>query len=171
MVPEDGSDRPQQRNGSKKKNARVPLASPSVKAPHLGFGEATSIPLSQAQTLWFRRDAPGAWGGSTVSPLWVLAPRDSARRGKGRGDAAPPPKAAALPGLTRRAATHALQVAAPAAGSHQLAGRVPALPAGGASLAGAEGAQLRARPPPKPRTKPFYSPLSRNCDTIDRPLV
>lgn len=84
---------------------------------------------------------------------------------------APPPPAAAPPGLTSGVAAQALQVAAPAWGSLLSAGRSSALPVGGAALAGAEGAQLRARPPPKPRINlsPFH--LSRSCGPISRPLV
>lgn len=55
-------------------------------------------------------------------------------------------------------------------GSRLLAGRGPALPAGGAALVGAEGSRLGVRPPPKPGRNPFPSPLSRNCSTTARPL-
>lgn len=46
----------------------------------------------------------------------VVAPRDSAPEGAGRGEAAPPGLAAAPPRLTRPVAAHALQVAAPGGG-------------------------------------------------------
>lgn len=119
------------------------LAGPRSKAPPPRSGEATCCHPSPTLCLQRAReslDLPSLPGCGAPG----LRPR---RRGARRGKAAPPGLAAAPPRLTRRVAAHALQVAASAGGSSLLRGWGPALPAGGAALAGAEGAQPAARPP------------------------
>ena len=147
-VPATASTCPQQRKGSKRKNACVRLASPGVKRPLWVPGK-----------LYCHCSLLGS-GAAGLSPQ-----RRSARRSGSSPTGCSAPWAHSPGGRTRPpgGGTHP--------GSRLSAGRGPALPAGGAALARAEAAQLGARPPPKPRTIPSPVLLSRNCGPTCRPLV